>query len=79
MVNFNLYYDPSPALWELVENNMSSFWKFLNSQKGCISLALRSLLPDEPILCDIPVLRVVQFILGIFHRAHLETVTVSRY
>ena len=30
MFNFTTYYDPSPTLWEVVANSMSSFYQFRN-------------------------------------------------
>ena len=42
---FTPYYDPSPPQWEVVKNSMSSFWKFHNHRKGCISVVVRFLLP----------------------------------
>ena len=45
MFTFTTYYDPSPTLWEVVDNSISSFWKLHNYQKLCISGAVCSLLP----------------------------------
>ena len=46
MFKFTPYYDPSTPLWEVVANSMSYFWQFCNHKKGCISVAVRSLLLD---------------------------------
>ena len=56
MVNFTIYYDHLPPLWEVVANIMSYFWQFFNCKKGCISVAVRSLLLSEPILGGTPCL-----------------------
>ena len=56
---FYPYYDPSPPLWEVVANNMSSFWQLSNFQKGYIYVIERSLTPAEPILSGEPCLPVV--------------------
>ena len=36
---FTPYHDPSPPLWELVSNIMSSFYQFINFQALFISVA----------------------------------------
>ena len=41
---FTPYYEPSHPLWEVVSNSMAYFWYFRNYQKGCISVAVNSLL-----------------------------------
>ena len=47
---------------------------FLNFQKGCISGAVRSLLPDKPILGVVPGLPVLHLLCGISHRVYHGTV-----
>ena len=63
MLNFTPYYDPSLLLWEIVANSISSFWKFLNYQKGCISIEVCSLLPAKTITSGAPGLPVVHLML----------------
>ena len=46
MFTFTPYYDHSPPLWEVVNNSMSSLWKFTNYHKGCISKLVSSLLSN---------------------------------
>ena len=51
MFTFTPYYEHSPPPWEVVSHNsMFSLWKFCNSQKGYIYVAVHSQLPSEPIL-----------------------------
>ena len=45
MFTFTSYYEPSIPLWEVVANSVSYFWQFRHHQKGCISVAVHSLLP----------------------------------
>ena len=40
------YYDPSPPLEKVATNSMSPFYHFCDHQKGCIYIAVRSLMPD---------------------------------
>ena len=44
LVVFTPYYDPSPPLWKVVVNSMSSFLYYCHNQKGCIFVAVCSLL-----------------------------------
>ena len=44
MFTFTTYYEPSPTLWEVVANIMSSLWEFLHYKKGYISVAILILL-----------------------------------
>ena len=37
---FTPYYDPPPPSSEVVASSMSSFWKFINYQKRCVSVAV---------------------------------------
>ena len=78
MVEFTPYYNPSPPLWEVVANSISYFWEFLDFQKGCIPLAVRSLLSAEPILVGTSCLLVLHLLLEIFHRFHPDTVTIVK-
>ena len=54
MFKFNPYYEPSPPLWEVLANIMSSFWKFRNWQKVYNYVEVLSLLSAEPILGGTP-------------------------
>ena len=62
----NPYYDPSPPLWEVVSNSMSSLYQFYNLHKVYIYLSVRSLMPDEPILGGTPGLPVVHWSLEVY-------------
>ena len=54
MVNFNPYYDLSPALLGVVASSINPLFQLLNLQKGCITVSVRRILLTEPILCDTP-------------------------
>ena len=47
-------------------------------QKGCITGAVCSLLPAEPILRGTHVLPVVHFLRGSSHMSYTETITISK-
>ena len=44
LVIFTHYYDPSPTLWKVVANIMSSFLQYRHYQIGCMLIVVRSLL-----------------------------------
>ena len=49
MFKFTPYYEPSPPLWEVLANIMSSFWKFRNWQKVYNYVEVLSLLSAGPL------------------------------
>ena len=44
LVIFTPYYDPWPPLWNMMVNIMYSCWWYFPYHKGCISIAVRTLL-----------------------------------
>ena len=78
MFTFTPYYGPQPKLWEVVANIMSSFWHFFNFHKGCSSVAVHSMLPDELIIGGTPCLAVVHLLFVSFHRVQPDIVTIGK-
>ena len=78
MFTITRYYYPSPPLWGVMDNSMSSFWDYCNYHKVFISVAVFSLLA-EPFLGGTPGLPVVHLILVSVHRINPNIVPALSY